>query len=54
MSKTNKSRYGMRCKYWKDSVLESRSQKRAWRKRKQIRSQMERAKVKSEALKDIY
>ena len=34
MSKSNKARHGMRCKHWKDTVLASRSQKRAWAKKK--------------------
>jgi hypothetical protein len=32
----------MRCKFWKDTVLGSRSQKRAWAKRKRIRAHQRR------------
>lgn len=46
MSKSNKARNGTSCKRWKDTVLASRSQKRAWAKRKQIRAQQERARTK--------
>jgi hypothetical protein len=46
MSDSHKARYGMSCWHWKDSVLASRSQKRAWSKRKRIRSQQERARAK--------
>ena len=46
MSRSNKPRYGMSCALWKDSVWASRSQKRAWRKTKQIRSQQERTRSK--------
>ncbi len=42
MSRSHKPRYGMRCKSWKDTVLASRSQKRAWAKRKQISGQQTR------------
>lgn len=45
MSKSNKPRYGTGCKHWKDSVLASRSQKRAWAKRKQITTQQVRRKA---------
>ncbi len=48
MSRSNKTRNGTRCKRWKDSVLESRSQKRAWSKRKRIRSQAERTRANAE------
>jgi uncharacterized protein (DUF924 family) len=47
MSDSNKSRHGTLCKRWKDTVLASRSQARAWSKRKQIRSQQERARSKA-------
>jgi hypothetical protein len=47
MSKSNKARYGTNCTTWKDTVLASRSQKRAWSKRKQIRTQQDRAKAKA-------
>lgn len=46
MSASHKARFGMSCQHWKDSVLASRSQKRAWSKRKRIRSQQERARSK--------
>jgi hypothetical protein len=46
MSRSDKARHGTTCKLWKDTVLASRSQKRAWAKRKQIRSQQERARAK--------
>jgi hypothetical protein len=48
MSRSNKSRNGTNCKRWKDTVLGSRSQKRAWTKAKQRRSQAERARSKAE------
>lgn len=41
------------CKRWKDTVLGSRSQKRAWSKRKRIRAQQERAREKSELQKEL-
>jgi hypothetical protein len=47
MSKSNKSRHGRACKHWKDSVLESRSQKQAWAKTKRRRSRIERARSKT-------
>jgi hypothetical protein len=43
MARSNKSRHGRACKNSKDTVLGSRSQKRAWAKRKQIDGQAERA-----------
>jgi hypothetical protein len=46
MSRSNDPRRGNGP--WKDSKLESRSQKTAWAKRKQIRSQQERARRKAE------
>lgn len=48
MSRSNKPRHGRSCKRWKDTMLASRSQKRAWAKRKQIRSQQERTRAKTE------
>lgn len=48
MSRSNKARNGTQCKRWKDTVLGSRSQKRAWTKRKRIRAQQERARQKAE------
>jgi len=48
MSRSSKSRFGANCTTRKDTVLASRSQKRAWAKRKQIRSQQERARAKAE------
>lgn len=50
MSDSHKARYGVTCSHWKDSVLASRSQKRAWSKRKRIRSQQERARAKRQVL----
>ena len=50
MSDSHKARFGMGCRHWKDSVLSSRSQKRAWSKRKRIRSQQERAEAKRRML----
>jgi hypothetical protein len=47
VARSRKSRSGTRCKRWKDSVLESRSQKQAWAKSKRIRSQQERAREKA-------
>ncbi len=46
----------MACKNWKDSVLASRSQKRAWAKRKQLNHQKERAQAKQEMinLADVF
>jgi hypothetical protein len=52
MSKSNKARYGMRCKHWKDSVFASRSQAHAHSKRKQIKQQRARTNDKSE-LRDL-
>lgn len=50
MSDSHKSRFGMNCHHWKDSVLASRSQKRAWSKRKRIRAQQERSRDKREVV----
>lgn len=50
MSRSNKPRYGMKTKYWKDSVLGSRSQKKAWSKRKKIETRIKRRGEKAEAL----
>lgn len=47
MSRSDKARHGTACKFWKDSVLASRSQKRAWSKRKQLRAQQDRARGKA-------
>jgi hypothetical protein len=53
MSRSNKSRYGQRCKFWKDTVLGSRNQKRAWSKRKQIETQAERTGAKAEVRAEV-
>ena len=42
MSDSHKSRYGMHTKRWKDSILESRSQKQAWSKRKKLNQRKQR------------
>jgi hypothetical protein len=47
VSDSRKARHGTHCKVWKDTVLASRSQKRAWRKRKRVRAQQERARTKA-------
>lgn len=47
MSKSNKARHGQNCKHWKDTVLASRSQKRAWSKTKQRKRQQERTRTKA-------
>lgn len=46
MSDSHKSRYGMNCGRWKDSIQESRSQKRAWAKRKKLNQRKQRRKQK--------
>ncbi len=53
MSDSNKSRFGTRCKFWKDTVLSSRSQKRAWSKRKKINSQKDRQAGKNNLRKEV-
>ena len=53
MSKSHKARHGMKCRHWKDSILESHSQKKAWSKSKQIRSQKERTQAKAGLKKEI-
>lgn len=52
MSKSHKARFGTTCTTWKDTVLASRSQKRAWSKRKRIRAQQERARDKAQSRRD--
>lgn len=47
MSKSHKARHGTRCKYWKDTGLNSRSQKRAWSKTKQRTRQRDRTRAKA-------
>lgn len=47
MSKSNKARHGMRCKSWKDTGFNSRSQKRAWSKTKQRKRQLDRTRAKA-------
>lgn len=51
MSRSEKSRHGTGCKFWKDTVLASRSQKRAWTKTKQIKNQQEHTRAKAELRK---
>jgi len=46
MSDSHKARHGTNCKHWKDTVLASRSQKRAWTKTKQIQNQRKRTNAK--------
>lgn len=46
MSDSHKSRYGMNCGRWKDSCLESRSQKHAWSRRKKLNRRKQRRKEK--------
>jgi hypothetical protein len=53
MSRSNKARNGTRCKRWKDTVLGSRSQKRAWSKRKQIKNHQDRARGKAETRDEV-
>ena len=52
MSRSDKARHGTGCKLWKDTVLASRSQKRAWKKTKQLKGQQERTRAKAELLKE--
>lgn len=47
MSKSRKSRSGTRCKQWKDTVMESRTQKRALARKKRKRARIDRAKGKA-------
>lgn len=53
MSKSNKARHGQNCKHWKDTVLASRSQKRAWTKTKQRKRQQERTRAKAALRSDV-
>ena len=53
MSRSKKPRYSTRSKFWKDTVLASRSQKRAWSTRKQIRTQQERMRAKTDLRRQI-
>lgn len=52
MSRSHKPRFGRSCKHSKDTVLASRSQKRAWAKRKQRENQAERAAAKIVLMKE--
>lgn len=42
MSDSHKARFGTLCKWWKDTVLCSRNQKRAWSSRKRIETRIRR------------
>jgi len=42
MARSNKPRYGTRCKFWKDTMLASRNQKKAWSTRKRIETKRKR------------
>lgn len=42
MSRSNKARYGTKCKHWKDTVYASRPQVRAYAKKKRRRARAER------------
>jgi hypothetical protein len=53
MSKSNKARFGTKCKVWKDTVFASRSQKRALTKRKRRQAQQERSRAKAATRKDV-
>ena len=53
MSDSNKSRHGTKCKQWKDSVYESRSQRRTWAKKKKIWQQQERAQGNATVQKEL-
>jgi hypothetical protein len=52
MSDSYKARYTREGKVWKDSVLKSRSQTRAWSKCKRIRAQQERSRGKAETAQE--
>ncbi len=53
MSDSTKARYGTSCSLWKDTVRASRSQKRAWSRRKRIRAQEERSRAKAALRQEI-
>lgn len=42
MARSHKPRFGMCCKFWKDTMRASRSQKRTWSTRKRIETQRRR------------
>ena len=48
MSRSNKARYGTKCKHWKDTVYASRPQVRAYSKKKRRRSRAERRQQKQD------
>jgi len=52
MSRSDKARYGTKCKVWKDTVYASNSQAKARANRKQVRSQQERARDKAKTRGD--
>jgi hypothetical protein len=52
MARSNKARFGTNCALWKDTVLASRSQKRAWTKTKQIKNQQDRTRAKAALRKE--
>lgn len=53
MARSNKARYGMRCKFWKDTVFASRSQKKAWSSRKKIETRISRHRLKASLEKEL-
>lgn len=53
MSDSHKARRGLQCSRTKDSVLASRSQKRAWAKAKQRENQAERSRSRQELAEEV-
>jgi len=53
MSDSNKARFGTNCKKWKDTVLASKSQKKAYTRFKRKRSRKERHAENLNAKKEI-
>lgn len=53
MSRSNKARYGTKCRWWKDTVYASRCQVRAYSKKKRRRARQERRKAGVEARKEV-
>jgi len=53
MSDSHKARYGTSCKHWKDTVLASRCQKRAWSRAKRRMRRQVRLKDKTLTRKEV-
>jgi len=53
MARSNKARYGTSCKRWKDTMLASRNQKKAWSSRKKIETRISRHRLKVALEKEL-